>query len=388
MPGLRMGLRSLLRGGDDDARRRAGRRGSKELPFAPDHGTRPGEMKRTAMKFLLVAGLAVLLVLLWLLREILVLIFLAALIASAMYGLTAPLERRIPRLLAILVSYLAVLGVLALVLLFIVPPLIEEGADLVESLPEIAEQIEAEVTAIADTVGGAGAGERLIDTIIPQVTDGEAAEHVLRLPFTIVSVLVNAGIVLFLSALFLLERDAIRGWAMRFLVARDRAPALDLTREALTKLGAYIRGQLVVMIITGTGTAVGMLIFDVPFALPMGLLGFLAEAIPLAGPIIASVPVLVLAFLEGTDTFFFMLAWLVVLQQLEGWVIYPVVQGRILSLSPVVVVVAVLAGATLYGVLGAIIAVPIVAVLDVILRDVVFPLRSRASREDLEAAPT
>jgi hypothetical protein len=82
-----------------------------------------------------------------------------------------------------------------------------------------------------------------------------------------------------------------------------------------------------------------------------------------------------------------MLAWLVVLQQLEGWVIYPLVQGRILSLSPIVVVLGVLAGATIYGVLGALIAVPIVAIVDVVLREVVFPLRQRRQRRRISRRP-
>jgi putative heme transporter len=169
-------------------------------------------------------------------------------------------------------------------------------------------------------------------------------------------------------------------------VARDRRPALNLVDTAAAKLGGYIRGQLLVMAVTGVGTAVGMMLLGVPFALPMGLLGFLAEAIPLAGPIIAGVPVLVLAFLESPTTGLLMLVWLIVLQQLEGWLLYPIIQGRILSLSPLVVVLAVLAGATLYGVLGAVIAVPIVAIVDVILREVVFPLRRQASRRDVRAA--
>jgi putative heme transporter len=169
-------------------------------------------------------------------------------------------------------------------------------------------------------------------------------------------------------------------------VARDRRPALNLVDTAAAKLGGYIRGQLLVMAVTGVGTAVGMMLLGVPFALPMGLLGFLAEAIPLAGPIIAGVPVLVLAFLESPTTGLLMLVWLIVLQQLEGWLLYPIIQGRILSLSPLVVVLAVLAGATLYGVLGAVIAVPIVAIVDVILREVVFPLRRQASRRDARAA--
>jgi putative heme transporter len=358
----------------------------KRVAFDPAHRPPPGELAQIARKFLLVVGLAVLLVVLWLLRDLLIVALLAALIASGMYGLVGPLERRMPRLAAVAAAYLALIGSLAMIVVLIVPPLVDQAADLSNEIPELVDQLSADVSVVIDAVGGEGTGERMFDQFTPQLADGDADEELFRLPFTVLQVITNVAVTIFLSALLILERDAIRRWTSRFLVARDRGPAIDLAHTAVTKLGAYVRGQLLVMVITGVGTSAGMMLLGVPFALPMGVLGFLAEAIPLAGPIIAGVPVLILAFLESPTTGLLMLLWLVVLQQLEGWVIYPLVQGRILSLSPIVVVLGVLAGATIYGVLGALIAVPIVAVVDVVLREVVFPLRQRASEQDLEAA--
>lgn len=350
------------------------------IPLTGD-GRPTSEVGRTAQKYLVVAGLTILLVVLWLLRDLIILAFLAALIAAAMYGPASVLERFVPRLVAVGVAYLLIVSVVALSLIFIVPPVVEQATDLLRELPEIAETLRQQAVDVADVVGGPGAGERAVEAILPEIGVGDAP--IIDIPVLVISILINAVLVFFLSALLLLERDAIRRWSLRFFVARDRRPMVELSKSALTKLGAYVRGQLVVMTITGIGTATGMFLLGVPFALPMGVLGFLVEAIPLAGPIILAVPVLLLAWLESPATAGLMLIWLAILQQLEGWVIYPVVQGRILSLSPAVVVLAVLAGASLYGVLGAIIALPVVAVADVVIRDIVFPLRRRASREDL-----
>jgi predicted PurR-regulated permease PerM len=356
------------------------------VAFDPAGRPPPGELARTAQRFLLVVAIAIGLVVLWLLRDLLIVLLLALLVASGMYGIVAPLERRVPRIAAIGIAYLALLLALTGVGLLVAPPLVAEAANLVEDLPALFEELQAEVSRVIDGVAGSGSGQQLFDRFLPQVVEDQADEQLFALPFTVLQVLTNLAVLLFLSAVILLERDAILRWAGRFLVARDRRPALNLVHTASTKLGGYVRGQLLVMLVTGVGTAVGMMLLGVPFALPMGLLGFLAEAIPLAGPIIAGVPVLVLAFLESPTTGLLMLAWLVVLQQLEGWLIYPIIQGRILALSPLVVIVAVLAGATLYGVLGAIIAVPIVAIVDVVLREIVFPLRRQASRRDARAA--
>ncbi|HVM24277.1 MAG TPA: AI-2E family transporter [Candidatus Limnocylindrales bacterium] len=355
------------------------------VAFDPAGRPPPGDLSRTARRFLVIAGLGLAIVLIWLLRDLIIVLLLAALVAGGMYGVVRPLERHVPRLAAIGLAYAGLIAVLVGLGLLIVPPLVDQAAELFEQLPALVDELRQRATGLVDRVGGSGTGDRLFDQLMPAVED-QADERVFTLPFTILQVVTNAAVMLFLSALLILERDAIRRWAARFLVARDRRPALDLAEAATTKLGAYVRGQLLVMVITGVGTSIGMMLLGVPFALPMGVLGFLAEAIPLAGPIIAGVPVLVLAFLESPTTGLLMFVWLLVLQQLEGWLIYPVVQGKILSLSPLVVVLAVLAGATLYGVLGAVIAVPIVAIIDVVLREVVFPIRQRASREDARAA--
>jgi predicted PurR-regulated permease PerM len=86
-----------------------------------------------------------------------------------------------------------------------------------------------------------------------------------------------------------------------------------------------------------------------------------------------------LALLQSPLQGLFMLLWLVIMQQLQGFIVVPIIQGRAVQLSPVVVLLSVLAGASLGGIVGAIIAIPVVAVVDVVIRDVVFPLR-RARR--------
>lgn len=352
------------------------------VAFDPADRSPSGELGTTARQFLVVVALAAGVALLWLLRDLLIVLLLAVLVAAGMYGVVRPLERRMPRIAAVTVTYLGLLLIVGGMGLVVVPPLVEEGARLAEDLPEILEEGQARISDVIDSIAGSGAGEQLFSRFVPQFVEDQADEQLFALPFTVLQVVANLALMLFLSALILIERDAIARWFGRFLIARDREPALGMAETAASKLGAYVRGQLLVMVITGIGTAIGMMVLGVPFALPMAMLGFLAEAIPMAGPIIAGVPVLILAFLESPLTALLMLVWLVALQQAEGWFIYPIVQGKILSLSPLVVIIAVLAGATLYGVLGAIIAVPVVAIADVVLREIVFPLRRQASRED------
>ena len=324
---------------------------------------------------------------LWLayqLRDLLILVFLATLVASALHGPGLALERRgIPRVPAVLIVYLALIAVFALIVFLIFPPLVAQAIDLGRDFPSLVEQLRAGIVGFVDGVAGAGSGERLIRT----VTEGasQAAPDVgtvVQFPLTVAGILVNLVVVLFLSALLLLERDRLRRWALDFVGEEDREPILGVARSALLKLGAYVRAQLFIMGVTGVGTTIGMLVLGVPFAFPLGLLAFIGEAIPMAGAFISGGPIVLLALLKSPLTGLLMLGWLLALQQLQGFVIVPMVQGRAVALSPIAVLLGVLAGASLGGIVGAIIAIPVVAVIDVILREVVIPLRRRGSREE------
>ncbi|HEU4848980.1 MAG TPA: AI-2E family transporter, partial [Terrimesophilobacter sp.] len=113
-------------------------------------------------------------------------------------------------------------------------------------------------------------------------------------------------------------------------------------------------------------------------AVPLAALSFITATIPLAGAFISGGPIILVALTVSPLTGLLMAVWLIVLQQLEGSVITPYIQGRIVNLSAIAVLLGVLAGTSIAGIVGGIIAIPLVAVADVVLRDIVFPLRRRA----------
>jgi predicted PurR-regulated permease PerM len=174
--------------------------------------------------------------------------------------------------------------------------------------------------------------------------------------------------------------------------------ALAVARKALLRLGAYVRGQLLVMVVIGIGSALGMVLIGfitrgepLPFAVPLGALSFMTAAIPLAGAFIAGGPIVLVALVTSPLAGLLMLVWLIGLQQLEGSVITPYIQGRVVNLSAIAVLLGVVAGTSIAGIVGGIIAIPLVAVADVVIREIVFPLRRRAEdrrrgRAELPAA--
>ncbi len=337
---------------------------------------------------LVVVGVVLASYLAYQLRLLLILVFLAVLLAAGLYGAVRFFERALPRILAVLVTYALLIAGFSLVLFFIFPPLVRQAVEFTDDLPRIASELEAGAISFIDGVAGPGSGDEIVNSL----TSGAGGalpglEALVAVPLTLATILANLVIVIFLSALMLLERDKARGWVLEFVEEQDRQAVLDVARTALHRLGAYVRGQLVVMAIIGVGSALGMLLLGVPFAVPLGALSFITAAIPMAGAFIAGGPIVLVALTVSPLTALLMAAWLVVLQQLEGSVITPYIQGRVVNLSAIAVLLGVVAGTSLAGIVGGIIAIPLVAVADVVLRDIVFPLRRRAEQRRATEGP-
>jgi predicted PurR-regulated permease PerM len=359
------------------------------LPLVIPERREPRSVAGIALRVtLVVAAVAFGVYLAWQLRQLLILAFLAVLFAAALHGPTRFFERLgWPRVLSVVTVYLLLIAVFAVVVALIFPPLINQAVGLADDLPQLVDDLRTSTVGFIDAVAGSGSGEQVVGA----VTRGAAEASpdwgaLIRLPLTVAGVLLNIVLVLFLSVLMLLERDKARDWFMKFIAREDQPLTQEVSRNALRKLGAYVGGQLLIMTITGVGTFLGMVIIGVPFAFPLALLAFIGEAIPMAGAFIAGGPIVLLALLQSPLQGLFMLIWLVVMQQLQGFIVVPLVQSRAVQLSPVVVLLSVLAGASLGGIVGAIIAIPVVAVADVVIRDVVFPLR-RAREARLSARP-
>jgi predicted PurR-regulated permease PerM len=313
----------------------------------------------------------------WQLRIVLAILFLAVLIAAAMRRPVNLLDGwGVPRAIAVVLSYLLLLGVVALLVWIVVPPLVEQAASFLEDVPALVDRL---LRWLRDTAAPILPGDT-VDNVISGVQDNLRAvlpdvSSALQLPLVIVGVLVNVVVILFLSAFLILDGKAIAEAILGYVSPQRRERVRGVGEAILGKLGSYVSGQLLVMAVTGAGSAVGMLLIGVPYVLPMGFLAFLTEAIPLAGPWIAGIPIVLLAFLESPLQGVLMSAWIIALQQLEGVVLIPVVQNKAIQVSPTIVLLGVFAGGSLAGVLGALIAIPLVAVTQVIMSEVVLPAR-------------
>lgn len=137
------------------------------------------------------------------------------------------------------------------------------------------------------------------------------------------------------------------------------------------KLGAWLRGQLFLSIIIGLVSYIGLLIFNIPYALPLALLAGVMEIIPVIGPIISAIPAVLIALTISPILALGVAAMYFVIQQLENHLIVPQVMKRAVGLNPLVVILAIAIGSRILGFAGALLAVPLAVVIQIIAAEII-----------------
>ncbi|MBI4128290.1 MAG: AI-2E family transporter [Parcubacteria group bacterium] len=305
------------------------------------------------------------------LRSIVVAVFVAILIAAGIKPVVDRLHRRFPvsRSAWAIIIYILVLAFFALSIFLIVPPLAVQITNLARKLPALFSSI----TSLQELIGDTGLVENLRTLLLNLSSQlSQSASSVLLAIQRIFGSLFSAFTILILSFYMVMEEGSVRRVIRELLPDAQEEYALRLVRRIEEKLGAWVRGQLLLGVIIGIVTYIGLLILGVPFALVLAIIAAFLELIPFLGPIIAAVPAVIVASgIPGTG---FTIAILVIalyaiIQQLENQVLVPRIMARAVGLSPVVVIVAFLSGFELFGVLGAILAVPVAAVISILVRD-------------------
>ncbi|ROS23024.1 AI-2E family transporter [Cellulomonas sp. PhB150] len=185
---------------------------------------------------------------------------------------------------------------------------------------------------------------------------------------TVGHVAAGALIAVFCTFFFLLDGRTIWSWVVGLLPRGTREHVHQAARRGLVTLGAYTRTQILVAAVDALGIGIGAAILHVPLALPLAILVFLGSFIPIVGALLTgTIAVLVALVAQGPVVALIMLGVVLLVQQLEGHVLQPFLMGHAVSLHPVAVLLAVAAGSFVAGILGALFAVPIVAVINTVV---------------------
>lgn len=202
---------------------------------------------------------------------------------------------------------------------------------------------------------------------------------------SIISTTLQIFLILLVSAYFLYDYPRITANFKRFVPVRWRLLYEDLTQKMDTAVGSYLRGQLLITLVIGVLIYVGLEIINVPLALAISFLAAIFNMVPYLGPIIGLVPAVLLGFTVSPLTALLAVVVFVVANQLEGNVLAPYILAKSTNLHSVTVLIAILIGAGLLGLLGALLAVPIAALLKVVLEE--YLLRRPAYTEPVSLEP-
>ncbi|HZG50319.1 MAG TPA: AI-2E family transporter [Thermoleophilaceae bacterium] len=335
---------------------------------------------------LIVVTVAIALYLLYLLRRPIGWLLIAIFLAVALSAPVNAVARRMSRGLAIAVVYLGLLAVPIALMALIVPPLITEANKFAENVPEYADdvsrfveenkrlrqinedyditgQIEKEAAKLPGRLGGAAGTLR------------DVGLGIVNSLFALITILVLAAFML----------GSGRGWTDAVIAARPPEERRRLRRSLdnmAGAVGAYVAGALAIAVIAGVATYIVLLVLGVPFRAPLAVIAGLFSLIPLVGATIAAVLIGVVTLFENFPTATIVWTiWAIAYQQLENHVIQPQIQKRTVHVHPFITIVAVLFGSTLLGVIGALVAIPVAASVQILLREYV-DLRTMSIKRD------
>lgn len=302
-----------------------------------------------------------LLVSLWLIYKVmhvLVLLFVAFILMTALNPLVNKLEaRRLSRPLAIFVSYILVIGIIAFILGSVVPPLIEQTSVLAKNLALPWSQLDL-LSLDASTINNQiEALSRNVVSVLSIILG--AASNILGI-FTI-------GVMTFY---LLMERKNLSHYSRLLFGDGDREKRAEQLMDGIEKkLGGWVRGQLALMFIIGVMCYIGLRLLGVSFALPLALVAGLLEFIPNVGPTVASIPAIIVAFTISPALALGVVFLYIAIQQIENNLIVPQVMKKAAGVHPLITITALMMGFSLGGVGGAVLAVPIFLVSEAIIQD-------------------
>ncbi len=313
----------------------------------------------------------------WLLRGLALLVLAAIVIASAVEpSIAFFIRRRLPRFAAALLVYVLVFGSVFALLYFFFPPIVADAANFLAAMPQYLNTINApsslsNLANATNIVGAQGQTSSFIRTLLSvQSAFSSSSGGVLQLIVTFFGGIFSLSLVIVLSFYFALQDTGVDDFLRFVMPVAYEDYSVDLWRRSQKKIGRWMQGQILLSVIVGILVYLGLLIIGIPYALLLSVFTALAEIIPIFGSLMAGAVAVIVGFSSGGVALAaIVLGLFVVVNQFESNLIYPLIVKKVVGIPPLLVIVSLIAGYTLAGFLGALLSVPVAAVLLEIISD-------------------
>lgn len=310
--------------------------------------------------------------LLWFLRDIVLIVLTAVVIASAMEpGIMALGRWRINRVFSVILIYLSVATVFFGVIFLFLPPLVADAVSFISRLPALLSSFslsEATNGLLPDLSAQFASGDLLGS--LSQNFSG-ATGGIINTVSTFFGGLTSFILIVVFSFYFSVQETGVDDFLRVVTPTEHQAYVLNLWKRSQDKIGKWMQGQLILGIIVGVLLYLGLTILGVPNALLLAVLAALFELIPVFGQILAAIPAVAIGFVDGGVTGMLLVAGLyMVVQQFEAHLIYPVVVKKVVGVPPLLVILSLIVGAKLAGFLGIVLSVPIAGAIQELVNDI------------------
>lgn len=330
-----------------------------------------------------IIGLIAFLVLMVLVRNQVLAILTPFLIALVIAYILNPIvlwlqQRKIKRIIAVLIIYLVFFGIIFLLLAQFVPVVYSEINRLATQIPRYTQQAQDLIRDFNEATDRMQLPESIQDAINLSLRnlEGRLVNALTRVPEITTNVaraIFNIVLILILTFYLLKDFGLVKQALHAMVPEKKKTRVRKILHEIDNSLGNYVRGQLLICTIIGVSSYLGLLFLGVEFALILGIIAGITNIIPYFGPFIGAVPAVVVALLTSPALAIKVAIVYTIIQQVESHLVAPQILGKSMGLHPLIVIMALIAGGQFFGIMGMIVAVPVVAVLRILIRNMVVP---------------
>jgi len=308
---------------------------------------------------------------LYLVLDVIALVFIAVIITSAMDPIVDWLQgKKIPRTAGVLGLFFLLFLIIGLIISFLIPPMIAQFQDFSQNFPEYFRASEASLSKLQ-----AFFEAKHINLDLQQLANnlteslGGSSENLFSKTAGVFSGFISAIVVFSLAFYMTVEENGIKKFIISVSPDRFKDYAADLAMRIKEKIGKWMLGQLFLMLVIFALDAIGLYLIGVPYALILAIFAGVMEIVPYIGPIVSAIPGVILGFMISPTTGFLALLVYLIAQQAENHIIVPQVMKKAVGLNPVTTIIALLVGLRLGGALGAILAIPMATAISLAVND-------------------
>lgn len=305
-------------------------------------------------------------VFLFLIKEVLGIVFVAWILASAVDPLIDRLQRyKIPRAVSILGVYLIMLLIVILAFYLLIPPITEQVKEITNSFPGYLQQYFPNLS-----IDQSNILQKIQENLQYVSKDlGNLTSGIYTAISGLFGIIATVIVVLVITFYMTVEEEGIKKFINSIAPAQYQPYINQKINRIQEKMGSWLWGQLVLMLLIGVMSGLCMYILGIKYFLVLGLIAAICEVIPIVGPVLAAVPAVFFAFADQPIKALLVIIIYTVIQQIENQIFVPKVMNKAVGLNPIIVLVAMLIGAQIAGLLGMLLAVPTSTIISVFVED-------------------